>query len=258
MEEHKGLRSRWLARHQTDGSVLKPYGVWQSSRRSTSRWRSDRHGDRRARRGAIVLPASDTPYTGGTQVFRDAGLPDGVFNFITDREASRRGTDRKPGGGRLLFTSSLDVGMNILRRFSTNAKPCIAEMGGKNPAIVMPSASLDDATEGVLRSAFGMGGQKCSACSRLYVHRDIRKDFMDLLIAKTETRTIGDPLKRETFLGPLINESAVKTYEKAIRLAKKAGRIADGGKTLKAGDFHYGYSSSRRSGSPAEIVQHVP
>ncbi len=105
----------------------------------------------------------------------------------------------------------------------------------------MPSADLDDATEGVLRSAFGMGGQKCSACSRLYVHRDVHKAFMEMLVEKTRARQIGDPLLRDTFLGPLINKNAVKTYERAVRRGKSEGRVAYGGAVLKDGEFEQGY-----------------
>src|SRR5207247_1859256 len=120
-------------------------------------------------------------------------------------------------------------GLRIYHRFAqTVPKPCIAEMGGKNPAIVMPSADLDDATEGVMRSAFGMGGQKCSACSRLYLHRDICKPFMEQLVTKTRALKIGDPTARETFLGPLINVAAVKKYEAAVRIARKEGRLVSG------------------------------
>jgi 1-pyrroline-5-carboxylate dehydrogenase len=125
-------------------------------------------------------------------------------------------------------------------------------MGGKNPAIVMPSANLEDAAEGVLRSAFGMGGQKCSACSRVYLHQKIYKPFLDLLVEKTKKLIIGDPTKRETFLGPLINESTVAKYEAAIRLGKKEGRIVHGGSHLKGDSFAHGFFVE-----PA-IIDHVP
>src|SRR4051812_13710947 len=108
----------------------------------------------------------------------------------------------------MAFTGSLDVGMEILRRFNNErTRPCIAEMGGKNPCIVMPTANLEDAVEGVTRAAFGMGGQKCSACSRVYVHQAIAKRFVEALVEKTKSLRIGDPADRATFLGPLINKA---------------------------------------------------
>ena len=123
----------------------------------------------------VFKPASDTPFIGLRiyEILRDAGLPDGVFNYITG-PGSTVGEEliENEGVDGFIFTGSKEVGMSILRRFSKDyPKPCITEMGGKNPAIVMPSADLEDATEGVLRSAFGMGGQKCSACARLSAQR---------------------------------------------------------------------------------------
>ena len=139
-------------------SVLKPYGVWAvvapfnfpmalATGMAT--------GALVAGNTVVFKPASDTPYIGLKiyEVFRDAGLPDGVFNFLTG-PGSTVGEEliENSGVDGFIFTGSKDVGMNIMRRFSTGwPKPCITEMGGKNPAIVMPSADLDDATEGVLR-----------------------------------------------------------------------------------------------------------
>ena len=97
-------------------------------------------------------------------------------------------------------------------------------MGGKNPAIVMPSADLDKASDGVMRSAFGAQGQKCSACSRVLVHRDVRDRFVDALVAKTKQLRVGNPLDRDVYLGPVINEAAVRTFETAVTRA-----TADGG-----------------------------
>lgn len=249
MEEHHGyeIPMAGVGAEQTK-SVLKPYGVWAV----VSPFNFPMALSTGMATGALVAgntvvfkPASDTPFTGLRiyETFRDAGLPDGVFNFITG-PGSTVGEELidNPDVDGFIFTGSKAVGMNILKRFAKQyPQPCITEMGGKNPAIVMPSADLDDATEGVLRSAFGMGGQKCSACSRLYLHKDIRKDFMELLVEKTKSRQIGDPLHRDTFLGPLINANAVKTYERAMRLGKREGRIAYGGSTLKDGEFEYGY-----------------
>src|SRR5262249_54576712 len=100
--------------------------------------------------------------------------------------------------------------LEIVRRFNLpRLRPCIAEMGGKNPVIVMPSANLDDATEGVLRSAFGLAGQKCSACSRVYLHQQVYRPFLELLVAKTTKLVIGHPTRGEPFLGRLINEAAL-------------------------------------------------
>jgi 1-pyrroline-5-carboxylate dehydrogenase len=142
----------------------------------------------------------------------------------------------------IAFTGSQEVGMEVLRRSNQERpRPCIAEMGGKNPCIVMPTANLDDAVEGVARAAFSMGGQKCSACSRVYVHQGISKKFVEALVEKTKSLKLGDPVDCNTFLGPLINKEAVKKYEHAVKLGKKDGHLAYGGNVLDDGDFEGGY-----------------
>src|SRR5438128_1136850 len=119
-------------------------------------------------------------------------------------------------------------------------KPVIREMGGKNPTIVTAKADLDKATDGVLRSAFGYQGQKCSAASRVYVDRDVYDDFVRLLKEKVEKVKIGDPLQRDVFMGPVINERAVETFEEAAEEAKKNGQVITGGERLTDGSLARG------------------
>src|SRR6202011_541680 len=125
----------------------------------------------------------------------------------------------------IVFTGSKDVGMHLIRDNAARRvpRPLIIEMGGKNPALVMASADLDKASDGVMRSAFGAQGQKCSACSRVYITRAVREEFVRLLVEKTKRIKIGNPLDRDVYLGPVINEEAVKTYERAIAQAKRDG-----------------------------------
>ena len=111
-------------------------------------------------------------------------------------------------------------------------RPFIAEMGGKNAVIVTSKADMQAAVEGIGRAAFGYGGQKCSACSRTLVHRSIYADFVKSLRDWTENIIIGDPRKKETFLGPLINREAVDRYIRCCKSAKVAGRIETGGEIL--------------------------
>src|SRR5207244_9164469 len=135
------------------------------------------------------------------------------------------------------FTGSYEVGMGIYKTFATDfPKPAICEMGGKNPTIVTKNADLDKATDGVMRSAFGFGGQKCSANSRVYVQREVYDDFVRTLKDKTEAIKIGDPLERDVYLGPVINEAAIKTYEEAVDEARKNGTIVTGGERITEGD----------------------
>src|SRR2546430_14503217 len=229
-------------------SVLRPYGVWAvvaPFNFPLALATGMVAGALLAGNTVVFKPASDTPLSGLClyEVLRDAGLPPGVFNFTTGPgNTAGAGLIANPDVDGFIFTGSKAVGLKIHHHFAqTIPKPCITEMGGKNPAIVMPSANLDDATEGVMRSAFGMGGQKCSACSRLYLHKDVYKPFLDQLVGKTRVLKIGDPTARDTFLGPLINAAAVKKYEAAVRLGRTEGRIVFGGSTLSGGDFARGY-----------------
>src|SRR5207245_5391466 len=107
----------------------------------------------------------------------------------------------------IVFTGSYDVGFKLYKSFSTvYPRPTIVEMGGKNPAIVSRKADLEEAAEGIMRSAFGFGGQKCSGNSRVYVEGPVDDELLQLLVEKTEKITIGDPLKRENWPGPVIDQ----------------------------------------------------
>jgi 1-pyrroline-5-carboxylate dehydrogenase len=105
----------------------------------------------------------------------------------------------------------------------------------------MPTAHLEDAAEGILRSAFARSGQKCSACSRVYVHQKCGADLVALLAERIQEFAIGDPTRRETDMGPLIDAGAVETYRQAVRLGDKSGRRVAGGNVFSAGDLAHGY-----------------
>src|SRR5207245_3610511 len=120
------------------------------------------------------------------ETLREAGLPAGVFNFVTGPGATvgQELLDHPDVDG-FVFTGSRAVGMKALQTFTrTRPKPIITEMGGKNPAIVMASADLDKAAIGVMRAAFGYGGQKCSACSRVLVDKGVEAAFVAKLLSE--------------------------------------------------------------------------
>ena len=179
------------------------------------------------------------------EMMNDAGIPPGVFNFVTGggSTAGQELIDNPDVDG-IVFTGSKDVGMHLIRDNGQRAipRPLVIEMGGKNPALVMRSADLDKASDGVMRSAFSAQGQKCSACSRVYVTRAVRDEFVRLLVEKTKRIKVGNPLNRDAYLGPVINEDAVKTYERAVAQAKAdGGKILTGGRRLTDGEFAHGY-----------------
>ena len=130
-----------------------------------------------------------------------------------------------------------------LHRSFTKAypRPCIVEMGGKNPAIVMKSADLDKAAEGIMRAAFGFGGQKCSANSRIYVEREVHDELVQKLVEKTEALTLGDPLERDTFLGPVTDQRAVDRFNEAGAEARAEGTVFTGGENPTDGDTGRGF-----------------
>ncbi|HKF84360.1 MAG TPA: aldehyde dehydrogenase family protein [Candidatus Limnocylindrales bacterium] len=177
------------------------------------------------------------------EVYRDAGVPDGVFNLVMgpgDTVGDELQTN--PGIDGIVFTGSFEVGFELFRSFSTRwPRPCIVEMGGKNPAIVLRSADIEEAAEGILRSAFGYSGQKCSANSRVYVERPVHDELVRQLVEKTEKLVIGDPLPRTAFTGPVIDERAVNRHQQAVAEARRDGTVFTGGERLGDGDLARGY-----------------
>lgn len=189
----------------------------------------------------VFKPTSEAPWTALKlyEILIEAGVPGGVINFVTG-PGSAFGNEfaGNPLVAGIAFTGSKDVGMQLYRDFVAKQaypKPFIAEMGSKNPAIVTAKADLERAAEGVVRSAFGYDGQKCSATSRVYVEHGVKEDFLKALKAKTEKiAVVGDPRQKPTFVGPVIDEKAFRKYEKAIEMVKKdGGRIVAGGEVPK-------------------------
>ena len=193
----------------------------------------------------ILKPASAGAMTAIAvlEAYRDAGVPDGVFNLVMgpgdtvgDELQHNKGIDG------IVFTGSFEVGFELFRNFSTTfPRPCIVEMGGKNPAIVLRSADLEEAAEGIMRAAFGFGGQKCSANSRVYVEKPVHDELVRLLVEKTEKLTVGDPLPRTAFLGPVIDQRAVDRHQRAVADARRDGAVFTGGEHLTDGALARGF-----------------
>jgi 1-pyrroline-5-carboxylate dehydrogenase len=184
----------------------------------------------------VLKPSSDAPLLGWKvgEALRDAGLPAGVFNVVTGPgETVGAELEENPGIDGMVFTGSYEVGMKLYRGFTREyPRPIITEMGGKNPAIVTASADLDEAAEGVMRSAFGFDGQKCSANSRVYVQREVAREFVDRLVEKTEGITTGDPSERANWMGPVINQRAIDKFTTAVEEATSDGGTVEIGGTV--------------------------
>ncbi len=231
-------------------SVLRPYGVWAV----IGPWNFPLALATGMTSGALVAgnavvfkPSSDSPVLGYelARAYVDAGIPRGVFNFVTGAGGTVGAElQENPQVDGLIFTGSKAVGMGLYHSFAeAYPKPVITEMGGKNPAIVTAKADLDEAAEGVMRAAFGFGGQKCSACSRVYVDQSVKDKFLTMLKDYTQKIVkIGDPTRKETFLGPVINKAAVETYAQAADEARNSGgSFVSGGNLLTSGQFENGY-----------------
>jgi 1-pyrroline-5-carboxylate dehydrogenase len=167
-----------------------------------------------------------------------------VFNFVTGPGATVGQTlidDPRIAG--ITFTGSYDVGMHIYRAFAQGRypRPCITEMGGKNPAIVSRNANLEDAATGIVRSAFGLQGQKCSACSRIIVEQPVKDKLTEIILEKTRALQVGDPTRREYWMGPVINANSYRQFSEFAEELSQAGTILHGGKPLKHGEYAKGY-----------------
>lgn len=170
------------------------------------------------------------------------GLPDGVVNLVQGADETGKAIANHPGIDGFAFTGSNAVGMSILRHTGASRamRPVLAEMGGKNPAFVTASADLAVAASGVARSAFGLSGQKCSALSKAYVQRDVMDDFLDALLKTTGKLVVGDPRRRDVFVGPVIDRAAVDRFTEASAEARNNGSILAGGKQPSGDGFGRG------------------
>jgi 1-pyrroline-5-carboxylate dehydrogenase len=237
---------------QTDHnvSVLRPYGVWAV----VAPWNFPYALMGAPAAAALVTgntvvmkPSSETPLSGLVlcEIFEEAGLPRGAISCVTG--GGRVVGDAlvtHPGVDGVTFTGSYDVGFKQLhQRFSTEyPKPCIVEMGGKNPALVMESADLDRAAQGIHRSAFGMNGHKCSACSRVYVHRAVAGELLARLGRLADEARVGPPLDKGVFVGPLATQASFEDYQRYVDEARAAGDVVKaGGRLVTDGGLAHGY-----------------
>lgn len=187
----------------------------------------------------VLKPSSDSPLTGWrfVEIMKEVGLPDGVLNFVTGPGGAVGDTlVCHPKTRFVSFTGSKEVGIHIneeaakVRPGQIWLKRVVAEMGGKDSIIVDEGVNLDEAAAGVIVSAFGFQGQKCSACSRVIIHERIYEPFLDLLVKKIETITVGDAADPANYMGPVIN---ARSQESILAYIQKG--VAEGGRLLAGG-----------------------
>ena len=227
-------------------SVLKPYGVWGviGPFNFPAALTGGPTGAALIAGNTVVLkPAAEGSLTACliAQCIVDAGVPAGVFNLALGGDEPGIALTANADLAGLTFTGSYDVGMSIIKRFPTAAgyyRPVIAEMGGKNPTIVSANADLDKAALGVMRSAFGLTGQKCSACSRVYVDAAVKDEFVEKLVDLAAEVKVGDPTDADTYMGPIISEAAYQAYQRYID-ELSGSQILSGGETLDLGKGYF-------------------
>lgn len=197
----------------------------------------------------ILKPSSDSPTIAAKffAAFEEAGLPPGVVNFCPGSGATfGHGIVEHPKTRFIAFTGSRDVGLDIhLRAAKTQPgqiwiKRTILEMGGKDSIVVDADADLDAAVEGVAVSAFGFQGQKCSACSRAIVDAKVYDAFCEKLRERVGRIQIGDPADN-VYMGPVINEGAMKSILNYIELGRQDGCLLAGGNRLVSPSLRDGY-----------------
>jgi 1-pyrroline-5-carboxylate dehydrogenase len=232
-----------------NSSVLRPYGVWLviSPFNFPCALTGGPVGAALVTGNTVVMkPATDTPWVVRlfAECLRDAGLPEGSFNYVTGsgRTLGQALIDSPEVDG-VTFTGSFDVGMKIYRDFAGGSyvRPSILELGGKNPAIVTRNADVERAAIGIMRSAFGLQGQKCSACSRIYVEAPIYDRVVTRLVELTNQLTVGDPTDRKVYMGPVINRSSYDDFKNLTEELSQAGKFLTGGKALTEGEYGRGY-----------------
>ncbi len=193
---------------------------------------------------AVFKPATGTPILGAqlVSVLAEAGLPPGVLNMVTGA-GSVVGDEiiNSPVVRVISFTGGVDTGKTVYRCGAQRLANVGLELGGKNPTILMDDADQDLAMEGVLFAAFGTAGQRCTACSRLIIHKKIYDEFLDDLIEETEALKVGDPLDPSVDVGPVKGKDQEEKILQYIHIGKEEGaRLRCGGEKLTGGGYDLG------------------
>jgi alpha-ketoglutaric semialdehyde dehydrogenase len=193
----------------------------------------------------VFKPASYTPLTAYrlVKIFEEAGLPRGVLNIVfgTGGEVGNALIEH-PDVKLISFTGSTEVGDGVAAAGARGRKRVMLELGGKNAVMVMDDADLDLATEGIIWSAFGTSGQRCTAASRVIVHEAVYRDLLDKLVVKARQLTLGDGLDEGTDVGPVISDSQLERIHSYIPVGEREGaEVAIGGKVVAGGAFGKGY-----------------
>lgn len=193
----------------------------------------------------VWKPATETPIMAYelVKLLEEAGLPKGVMNVVfgTGTEVGES-LVRHPDIDVISFTGSNEIGRNIAAECGRQLKKVSLEMGGKNAVIVMDDADLDLTVEGIIWSAFGTSGQRCTACSRVIVHETVKEELEKRLLEEIKQLKVGNGLDTSVKVGPIINKTGIDKIKKYVEIGKREGaRLVIGGYELKDEQFKKGY-----------------
>lgn len=193
----------------------------------------------------VFKPASDTPACAAMLVecLIEAGFPAGVVNFVTGG-GSKVGNALvdDPRVRCISITGSTEVGKHVAGRCGQLMKRISCELGGKNAICVMEDADIELAVEGAVWGAFGTAGQRCTASSRIILHKKIYKEFADKFVARTKALKLGNGLDPEVEVGPVVSQGQLDTVKEYVEIGKKEGAtLLCGGNVLTSGEFAKGY-----------------
>lgn len=193
----------------------------------------------------VWKPATETPIMAMklAEIYEQAGLPKGLINVVFG-SGSEIGDAivHHPGIRVISFTGSNEVGRQIAADCGAQLKKVSLEMGGKNAVIVMDDADIELAVEGIIWSAFGTTGQRCTACSRVIVHEAVKEKLEQRLVEEAQKLTVGDGLVEGNRVGPMINEAGMKKVASYIEIGQQEGAtLLLGGKALTDGAYGKGY-----------------
>ena len=192
----------------------------------------------------VLKPAEQTPMTvlDLAASFDAAGLPPGVVNIVTGRgKTAGAAIVEHPGVDKIAFTGSVDVGKTIMRGAAGTLKKISLELGGKSPNIFFADADFDAAVDGALFGVFVNQGEVCSAGSRILVERPIYKKFIDAMVAKARTITVGPGINRETKMGAVVSREQFERVRQYQEIGKKEAKVAIGGGRASGGALDRGF-----------------
>jgi len=193
----------------------------------------------------VFKPATLTPLCGAKicEVYEEAGLPPGVFNMVTGfGGVVGDGIIEHPGIRGVSFTGGVETGREVYQKAARRLIKVGLELGGKNAVILMEDADLDLAMDGIVFGAFGTAGQRCTATSRLIVHKDIFEDVLGRITERAEALRLGNPIDPKTDVGPVASPDQEKKVIEYIGIGKKEGaKLLAGGEKLRGGAYDKGF-----------------